>query len=508
MVSEAKPVKRIRSIDELDVSPSIIAKLKDAGYSSLESLVTASAQDLSVTLGIPLPTAMKIINAAREALDIRFKTAKEVKMERMNVGRITTGSKALDQLLGGGIETKTITEFFGEFGTGKCFSGDTKVLVSEGSGASTIAIEDLYRELSMEHRVQRYDGGEIIWLGRSMLETPTLVAEGLGRIGWVRPAALYREKVRWLVDIKLSGGLIMRVTPAHPVLLSLGGTLAWVRAEHIRRGDNAAVISPGYLGMLSRGVGGFMAEESGQDILELRSVEDVEYENHNDYVYDFVIPETYNFISPEGMVLHNTQLCHQLAVNVQLPPEKGGLEGTAAYIDTEGTFRWERIEAMARGKGMDPDEVMDRIYFIRAVSSDHQIAIVEELRELISEKNIKLVIVDSATGHFRAEYPGRENLAVRQQKLNKHLHQLQNLAEVFNIAVVITNQVMARPDVFYGDPTVAVGGHIVGHAPGVRVQLRKSRGNKRIARVIDAPHLPEGEAIFVITETGIADVTE
>ncbi|MEM4971865.1 MAG: DNA repair and recombination protein RadA, partial [Sulfolobales archaeon] len=80
MGSEAKPVKRIRSIDELDVSPSIIAKLKDSGYTTLESLVTASAQDLSVTLGIPLPTAMKIINAAREALDIRFKTAKEVKM--------------------------------------------------------------------------------------------------------------------------------------------------------------------------------------------------------------------------------------------------------------------------------------------------------------------------------------------------------------------------------------------------------------------------------------------
>jgi DNA repair protein RadA len=248
--------------------------------------------------------------------------------------------------------------------------------------------------------------------------------------------------------------------------------------------------------------------DPGGRSLEALEVRDVEPFYYNDYVYDLVIPPTRNFITPEGLILHNTQICHQLAVNVQLTPEKGGLGGSAVYIDTEGTFRWERIEAMARGKGLDPDEVMDKIYFIRAVSSDHQIAIIEELRELIPERNIKLVIVDSVTGHFRAEYPGRENLAVRQQKLNKHLHQLQSLAEVFNIAVVITNQVMARPDVFYGDPTVAVGGHIVGHAPGIRVQLRKSRGNKRIARVIDAPHLPEGEAIFVITETGIADATE
>jgi DNA repair protein RadA len=82
------------------------------------------------------------------------------------------------------------------------------------------------------------------------------------------------------------------------------------------------------------------------------------------------------------------------------------------------------------------------------------------------------------------------------------------LAEIYNIAVVITNQVMARPDVFYGDPTQAVGGHVLYHAPGVRVQLRKSKGNKRIARVVDAPHLPEGEAVFAITEIGIRDAAE
>ncbi|TRM98505.1 DNA repair and recombination protein RadA, partial [Sulfolobus sp. F1] len=120
----------------------------------------------------------------------------------------------------------------------------------------------------------------------------------------------------------------------------------------------------------------------------------------------------------------------------------------------------------------------------------------------------KLIIVDSVTSHFRAEYPGRENLAVRQQKMNKHLHQLVRLAEVYDIAVVITNQVMARPDMFYGDPTVAVGGHTLYHVPGIRVQLKKSRGNRRIARVVDAPHLPEGEVVFALTEEGIRDAEE
>ncbi|MEM3209407.1 MAG: DNA repair and recombination protein RadA, partial [Saccharolobus sp.] len=124
------------------------------------------------------------------------------------------------------------------------------------------------------------------------------------------------------------------------------------------------------------------------------------------------------------------------------------------------------------------------------------------------DPSIKLVIVDSVTSHFRAEYPGRENLAMRQQKLNKHLHQLTRLSEVYDIAVVITNQVMARPDMFYGDPTVAVGGHTLYHVPGIRIQLKKSRGNRRIARVIDAPHLPEGEVVFALTEEGIRDAEE
>lgn len=315
----------VKSITDLPgVGPATANKLIEAGYATLEAIAVATPQELSAAAGIPITTAQRIIKAAREALDIRFKTALEVKKERLQTRKITTGSRNLDDLLGGGIETKTITEFFGEFGSGK------------------------------------------------------------------------------------------------------------------------------------------------------------------------------------------TQICHQVAVNVQLPIEKGGLStpdkmAKAVYIDTEGTFRWERIEAMSKRWGLDPDEVMSNILYIRAINSDHQMAIVDELFNIVPKENIKLVIVDSVTGHFRAEYPGRENLAARQQKLNRHLHQLSRLAEIYDVAVIITNQVMAKPDVFYGDPTQAVGGHVLYHAPGVRVQLRKSRGNKRIARIVDAPHLPEGEAVFMITDYGIAD---
>ncbi|MEB2792803.1 MAG: DNA repair and recombination protein RadA [Caldisphaeraceae archaeon] len=304
------------------IGPNTAQKLIESGYTSIEALAVATPQEIAQVTGIPIPTAQKIVSSARSTLDIKFKTALELKKERMNVHKITTGSKSLDDLLGGGIETKDMTEFFGEYGTGK------------------------------------------------------------------------------------------------------------------------------------------------------------------------------------------TQICHQLAVNVQMPEDKGGLSAKAVFIDTEGTFRWERIEQLAIGINLDPDKVMENIYWIRAVNSHHQMAIVDQLYDMLSKDNIKLVILDSLTSHFRAEFPGRENLAMRQQLLNRHLHQLIRLAEIYDVAVVVTNQVMSRPDIFYGDPTAAVGGHIVGHAPGIRVQLKRSRGNKRIARVVDAPHLPEGETVFIISEYGIRDVEE
>lgn len=205
-----------------------------------------------------------------------------------------------------------------------------------------------------------------------------------------------------------------------------------------------------------------------------------------------------------------TQICHQLAVNVQLPEGSGGLNGSAVIIDTENTFRPERVIQMAEAKSLDPNEVLKNIYVAQAYNSNHQMLLVDNARELAEKlkkdgKPVRLLIVDSLTSHFRAEYVGRGTLADRQQKLNRHLHDLMRFGELFNAAIVVTNQVQAKPDTFYGDPTRPVGGHIVAHTATYRVYLRKSKGDLRVARLIDSPHLPEGEAIFKITERGIED---
>ena len=797
--------KEIRDITDLPgVGPNAAQKLIENGYTSIEAIAVATPYELSQVTGIPLPTAQKIIQAAREALDIRFKTAKELKLERLNVRKITSGSRSLDQLLGGGVETRNITEFFGEFGSGKCFSKDTFIYYENDSITHLSTIEEMYNYYKTRNGELPFDGGYAVPL--DTVYVYALDPETL-REKRVKATYIYKEYAKTLVHIKLDKGHELKVTPKHPVLVFNNG-FRWIPSSKVSRGDLIVAVrkissksvkidnmeayilglfaaegtrnpvsintkskelvdlivdfvkekdgytprvsidkrngvyrvlfrkkSLSWLGNLAkenaytkqipekilnadresiewflagfiegdgyvtplivelstrssklasglvfllkklgvtpklsvktvlgkpvyriyitgedraklnsvlqktmnkktefkrRGVGKYPPEiaryiakfykefrlpkrdeETAYHILtrnlnvwftektltrireyfeealtrldeveasikpgaklklpfpwtslekyglkitqiqnyrvrglpvredsfravkeallneinrlraialeainfidrirnlEFYRVEDVKLINYNDWVYDLVVPEVHNFISPSGLVLHNTQLCHQLAVNVQLPEDQGGLNAKAVYIDTEGTFRWERIEQMAKGVGLDPDEVMENIYWIRAINSHHQMAIVDQLFDMLKRENIKLVVVDSVTGHFRAEFPGRENLAMRQQLLNRHLHQLARLAEIYNVAVVITNQVMSRPDVFYGDPTVAVGGHVLYHAPGVRIQLKKSRGNKRIARVVDAPHLPEGEAVFAITEWGIRDV--
>ncbi|MEM4699842.1 MAG: DNA repair and recombination protein RadA [Candidatus Nezhaarchaeales archaeon] len=316
MAKEHKP----RELTDLPgVGPATAEKLIEAGFRSFEAIAVASPQELAAVTGLSIAIAQRIIAAAREALDIGFKTADEIYERRLKVAKLTTGSNNLDKLLGGGVETQTITEFYGEFGTGK------------------------------------------------------------------------------------------------------------------------------------------------------------------------------------------TQICHQLCVNVQLPRERGGLEGRALYIDSEGTFRPERIIAMAKALGLSPQEALKNIIVARAFNTDHQMLLVEKAKEIIPEQRIKLLVVDSVTGHFRAEFPGREALAARQQKLNRHLHELSRIADAYELCVVVTNQVMARPDMFFGDPTAAVGGHVLAHAPGARVYLRKSKGEKRIARLVDSPYLPEGEVVFAITNEGIRD---
>ncbi|MCD6512516.1 MAG: DNA repair and recombination protein RadA [Thermoplasmata archaeon] len=302
------------------VGPAIAKKLQEAGYDDLMAIAVASPAELASVIDIGEGTALKIIQAAREKADVGGFETGDVLLDRLKERKhITTGSKAFDELLGGGFETQAITELFGEFGSGK------------------------------------------------------------------------------------------------------------------------------------------------------------------------------------------TQIAHQLCVNVQLSEEEGGLDGEAIFIDTENTFRPERIIQMAEGAGIDGKDALKRIHVATAFNSNHQMMLVEKAMEIAKERPIKLLVVDSLTGHFRAEYVGRGALAERQQKLNKHMHMLLKFARIYNAAICVTNQVSARPDVFFGDPTQPIGGHIVGHTAMFRIYLRKSKGGKRIARLIDSPHLPEGEAVFMVKEEGIRD---
>ncbi|GAA5818798.1 MAG: DNA repair and recombination protein RadA [Methanobrevibacter sp. CfCl-M3] len=309
---------------ELEDLPSVgektAQKLREAGFADMMRLATATAKELAVKAEIGEGVAEKVIEAARKAEQIDFETAFDVMERRKEVGRINVGSKAFNELIGGGIETQSITEVFGEFGSGK------------------------------------------------------------------------------------------------------------------------------------------------------------------------------------------SQISHELAITVQLPEDNSGLDGECVFIDTENTFRPERIEQISAAFELDPQDTLQKIHIARAFNSSHQMLMAEKINELIQNgTNIKLVIVDSLMAHFRAEYIGRESLATRQQKLNQHLHTLQNIATTYNVAVFLTNQVQARPDAFFGSPTKAIGGHVLGHASTYRIWLKKGLAGKRIARLVDSPHLPEGECVFKITSEGIVD---
>ncbi len=227
-----------------------------------------------------------------------------------------------------------------------------------------------------------------------------------------------------------------------------------------------------------------------------------------------------------------SQVTHQMAVNVQLEPENGGLDGGCIFVDSEDTFRPERIDDMVRGlddeilademdrrgvEGTPDDEdalaelveaFLDQIHVAKAFNSNHQILLAEKAKELAGEHEesewpIRIVCVDSLTAHFRAEYVGRGELADRQQKLNKHLHDLMRIGDLFNTAILVTNQVASNPDSYFGDPTQAIGGNILGHASTFRMYLRKSKNDKRIVRLVDAPNLADGEAVMRVQNEGL-----
>jgi DNA repair protein RadA len=194
-------------LEDLDhVGPATAQKLKDAGFTTIEAIAVASPAELANSAEIGESTAAKIINAARQSADVGgFETGDLVLERRKLVGKLSTGCTEFDEMMGGGIETQSITEMYGEFGSGK------------------------------------------------------------------------------------------------------------------------------------------------------------------------------------------TQIAHQLAVNVQLPPEQGGLGGSVIMIDTENTFRPERIAQMVKGISdkhgieYDPEEFLKNIHVARAFNSNHQILLVDSANELANE---------------------------------------------------------------------------------------------------------------------------
>jgi DNA repair protein RAD51 len=204
-----------------------------------------------------------------------------------------------------------------------------------------------------------------------------------------------------------------------------------------------------------------------------------------------------------------TQLCHSLCVTCQLPVSQGGAEGMALYIDTEGTFRPERLRAIAERYKLDPDDVLENVACARAYNSDHQSQLLHQASAMMAENRFALIVVDSVTALYRTDYQGRNELAARQMHLGKFLRQLQNLAEEYGVAVVVTNQVVANVDGMTFAPAFKpIGGHIMAHASTTRLSLRKGKGEQRIMKIYDSPCLPEADGHFGIYEDGVGDVRE
>lgn len=492
MKGASMPEKKLEELP--GIGPATAEKLRDAGYTDLMAIAVESPKVLAEVCEIGESTAAKIIASAKQAADVGgFETGDLVLERRKKIHKLTSSSRAFDELMGGGFETQAIAEFFGEFGSGKCVSAETPVVFHCDDAVHVQTIEDVYSDFEQRDRGMEHDGGEIVM-------TPQTRVLGLveGRIVPVSPSHIYREKVEELLEISTERGRTITLSRVHRLPVIRRNRMDWVAAATIRSGERIVTIKESY-GDLERSFDG----NANLAFDKVRSVRPVSY---NDYIYDFVVPNGHTYVGGNiPTLLHNTQICFQLAVNATMPYDEGGLESEVIVIDTENTFRPERIVQMATALDLDPVATLQKIHVARAFNSHHQMLLVEKATELAHDKPVRLLVVDSLTAHFRAEYIGRGALAERQQALNKHMHDLLRFSDLNNAVIAVTNQVTAKPDAFFGDPTRPIGGHIVGHTATFRLYLRKSKGGKRIARLIDSPNLPEAEAVITLSEIGIRD---
>lgn len=565
-------------------------KLIEAGFPDLMSLAVASPGQLVDAAGVSEAVARKIINTSRNNLDMDFISGTALISNRDKIQRLTTGSKMLDKMVGGGFETGTITECFGHFG---CLSGDTLIRISRGEKGHQKPIEWMYMQLHDRDKVKR-----TLW----HLDKPTYVRSFDGyRIGRHKIKDVVYSGIKQVYELVLDNGYKIKATANHKILTDKG----WIELINLDNSYKVMCDTPhtrkninGLRSSMTRDFCFYHAKyhkycknnmrleihraiyEAHINNLKLNEFLDIitnkediaktlKYIDPNIYVihhkdgdhynnslnnlekltkeehlklhgiemfknfnqgvpefsavkgitqlgfektYDIICDEPYHNFNANDIIVHNsgkTAIAYQLAVNATLPLEEGGLNGEVVWIDSEKSFVPERIVQIAKERGVDSETILNKINYVRVYTTDHQMLACDKIPDMIRDgKNVKLIIIDSITSLFRVEYIGRGTLADRQQKLNKHLHSLMKMADINNICVYVTNQVMAKPDAFFGDPNVAIGGNILQHSAKTILSIRRGKSGTRVIKLIDSPYLEDAECTINITAKGIEDADE
>lgn len=205
--------------------------------------------------------------------------------------------------------------------------------------------------------------------------------------------------------------------------------------------------------------------------------------------------------------LGKTQWAKTIATIATRPVEEGGLDTDVLYIDTEGTFRPNRVKQIAEARGFDVGKTLSRIHTWTARTTAEQILLVQdEIKKKSAELGgCKLVIIDSLMTRFRGEFTGRGKLGERQNLINKHMFDLLSFARANNAVILVTVPVSANPDAFFGNMAMPTGGNIVKHNSAYVLNIRRAKQGKVVLRVEKAPDLPMTEVLGQVKDSGMSD---